>query len=198
MKSRSLGAALCAALALTSAAYAAPVKWAGNGHYYQFIDDNGPWTAAFAASALLAPLENGRYTPYLATITSAEEFAFVGSLLPSGPVGTWLGGSDFVEEGVWRWVAGPETGNIFFGPGAPVDAFHPWNAGEPSGGERFLSMYFIGADLIWNDSRNTTPYSYVVEWSATGGVPEPASWAMMIAGFGLVGAVMRRRALAIA
>ena len=31
-----------------------------------------------------------------------------------------------------------------------------------------------------------------------GVVPEPASWAMMIAGFGLVGAAMRRRALATA
>ncbi len=32
----------------------------------------------------------------------------------------------------------------------------------------------------------------------TGAVPEPASWALMIAGFGLVGAAMRRRALATA
>jgi hypothetical protein len=31
-----------------------------------------------------------------------------------------------------------------------------------------------------------------------GAVPEPASWAMMIAGFGLVGAAMRRRATAVA
>ena len=29
--------------------------------------------------------------------------------------------------------------------------------------------------------------------STTGGVPEPASWAMLIAGFGLTGAAMRRR-----
>jgi hypothetical protein len=28
---------------------------------------------------------------------------------------------------------------------------------------------------------------------APGGVPEPASWAMLIAGFGLTGAAMRRR-----
>ena len=34
--------------------------------------------------------------------------------------------------------------------------------------------------------------------SPTGGVPEPATWAMMIAGFGLVGAAMRRRTLATA
>lgn len=30
-----------------------------------------------------------------------------------------------------------------------------------------------------------------------GGVPEPAAWAMMLAGFGLVGAVMRRREKAV-
>jgi hypothetical protein len=37
--------------------------------------------------------------------------------------------------------------------------------------------------------------------SATGtftAVPEPASWAMLIAGFGLTGAVMRRRRMALA
>ena len=34
--------------------------------------------------------------------------------------------------------------------------------------------------------------------NGVGGVPEPASWAMMIAGFGLTGAAMRRRRSAIA
>lgn len=34
--------------------------------------------------------------------------------------------------------------------------------------------------------------------AALGGVPEPASWAMLIAGFGLVGAAMRRRNAALA
>jgi hypothetical protein len=32
----------------------------------------------------------------------------------------------------------------------------------------------------------------------TGGVPEPASWALVILGFGLAGATMRRRRTAIA
>ena len=31
----------------------------------------------------------------------------------------------------------------------------------------------------------------------TGGVPEPASWAMMLGGFGLVGSAMRRRKTAV-
>ena len=34
--------------------------------------------------------------------------------------------------------------------------------------------------------------------SASGAVPEPATWAMLITGFGLVGAAMRRRGLATA
>ena len=39
----------------------------------------------------------------------------------------------------------------------------------------------------------------IEEFSVTPpGVPEPASWAMLIAGFGLTGAAMRRRRLAVA
>lgn len=35
----------------------------------------------------------------------------------------------------------------------------------------------------------------IFSYSATGGVPEAATWAMMIAGFGLVGVTLRRKAL---
>ena len=41
--------------------------------------------------------------------------------------------------------------------------------------------------------------TWVVRDAGTGGaVPEPASWAMLIAGFGLVGAIQRRRKAAVA
>jgi PEP-CTERM motif len=40
--------------------------------------------------------------------------------------------------------------------------------------------------------------AYNVYAGASGGVPEPASWAMLIAGFGLTGAAMRRRRTAVA
>jgi hypothetical protein len=39
-------------------------------------------------------------------------------------------------------------------------------------------------------------YGTITASPAPGAVPEPASWAMMIVGFGLVGAVLRRRAQA--
>jgi hypothetical protein len=36
--------------------------------------------------------------------------------------------------------------------------------------------------------------SYDIHWdNLNAGVPEPASWAMMVGGFGLVGGAMRRR-----
>jgi hypothetical protein len=38
---------------------------------------------------------------------------------------------------------------------------------------------------------DSTGFTATVE--STGAVPEPASWAMLIAGFGLTGAAMRRR-----
>lgn len=48
---------------------------------------------------------------------------------------------------------------------------------------------FDGADGVWNSGTITFTYTP----TETGAVPEPATWAMMLAGFGLIGAGMRRR-----
>jgi len=50
------------------------------------------------------------------------------------------------------------------------------------------NIYLVSDD---GDGRNQ---SYLVKLTFTGTVPEPATWAMMIAGFGLVGATLRRKA----
>jgi hypothetical protein len=52
-----------------------------------------------------------------------------------------------------------------------------------AGGTHNLQLFYV--------SGNGTPS--VLNFSSPGGVPEPASWALMIMGFGGVGAVMRRR-----
>jgi hypothetical protein len=49
-------------------------------------------------------------------------------------------------------------------------------------------------NLVYNASSNAVLYST----GSGGGVPEPATWAMMIAGFGLIGAAMRRRTMVLA
>jgi hypothetical protein len=46
--------------------------------------------------------------------------------------------------------------------------------------------------------RNPAAVSHIMFFGTKGGVPEPAAWAMMLAGFGLVGASMRRRGPAMA
>jgi hypothetical protein len=66
--------------------------------------------------------------------------------------------------------------NSGFVAGANTLQFVVTNIGQRSGNPSGLRVEFTASDV--------TP------------VPEPASWAMMIAGFGLVGAAMRRRASA--
>jgi hypothetical protein len=53
---------------------------------------------------------------------------------------------------------------------------------------------------VFGDDQNTYgPYNQaLVTTFDTSGVPEPASWAMMVGGFGLVGGAMRRRAAKVA
>ncbi|QMW24730.1 PEP-CTERM sorting domain-containing protein [Sandaracinobacteroides saxicola] len=45
----------------------------------------------------------------------------------------------------------------------------------------------------WNLTDEAQNANYVLPTSALAYVPEPATWAMMIVGFGLVGSTMRRR-----
>jgi hypothetical protein len=122
--------------------------WSGNGHYYQLVDSKVGFSSALSSAASMTYL--GRQG-YLATITSAAENAFAASLCPS----CWIGGSDSAEEGVWRWVAGPESGQAintsFWGPGEPNNA----------GNEDFLQLISTG---LWNDATGAYAIPYLVEF----------------------------------
>lgn len=48
-------------------------------------------------------------------------------------------------------------------------------------------FFFVSYDLLASGASGDVTFTF------TDGVPEPASWALMIAGFGLVGATLRRR-----
>ena len=189
-------AALAACLAAAPAA-AAPVLWTGNGHYYDYVGGAFGFDAALAA-ADAASLPG--YDGYLATLTSAEENAFVAELVRAALGNysqTWVGGSDRETEGVWQWIAGPETGTIFWA-GAAVDGqYHNWfRPQEPNnnGNEDGLSAFYFG-NLLWNDLSTGDGNGYVVEYSLAPnvGVPEPATWTMTILGFGAAGTLLRRR-----
>jgi hypothetical protein len=165
-----------------------------NGNYYEFVAGPLDFNSALAAAAAATPMTG--YQAHLATVTSQAENDFLYSLVPGGQR-IWLAGSDAAVEGTWKWVAGPESGQTFWvGDGAGTAfGYANWNkTAEPnnSSDEDHLSAFFFGTDK-WNDWQGGYPTGYVVEYSALAAVPEPATWAMMLFGFGAVGYSMRSR-----
>ena len=202
-----LTAAAVAGLAAAGSAQAAPVLWSGgsggNDHYYEYVLSPGTWSQALAGAETFSM---AGHDAYLATATSAAENSFMLNLVlanvASGSRRTWLAGSDQEAEGVWKWMTGPEAGTVFWngGPGGSSPTFATWLVGDPNNsgavGEDYLSAFPLMTGA-WNDTVVNNPtQGYIVEYSALppGAVPEPTTWALMILGFGGVGAAIRRRA----
>jgi hypothetical protein len=84
---------------------------------------------------------------HLVTITTSGENSFIFNIWPSG----WIGLTDEVTEGVWRWV----TGETY--------SYTSWNPGEPnnSGNEDYVQ--FVGGGK-WNDLPNNYSLPYVLEF----------------------------------
>src|SRR5690606_15366461 len=133
------------------------------------IDHGSQISWAAAKLAAEASYYNGMQG-YLATITSAEENAFIKAKLPSD---AWIGASDAesegAAEGAWEWVTGPDKGTLV------SDTYINWNPGEPNdtgGNEDYAEFYGAGGNSgQWNDlpgaDTNGVQY-YVVEY---GGMP---------------------------
>ncbi|MBP9827684.1 Ig-like domain-containing protein [Patescibacteria group bacterium] len=154
------------------------VFFSDNGHLYEYISVPGDidWVAAEAAAELLS-----RYgsTGYLTTITSEEENDFVADRLAGAG---WMGASDASVEGDWRWVTGPESGDLFWvgvGNGTVVPGeYENWSSGEPNehGAGEDCGQFLSGGTGLWNDlpCSGTMLQGYVVEFGADGDLPETA------------------------
>jgi hypothetical protein len=57
-----------------------------------------------------------------------------------------------------------------------------------------ITVESTGSAGAYTETFPKVPASGVVDYSLTTAVPEPATWALMMVGFGLAGASMRRRA----
>ena len=159
------------------------------GHYYFYEESlNITWLSARSAAA--AQNYFG-LQGYLATLTSIEEAQLSGEQAS----GTgWIGASDELNEGTWRWVTGPEglensgIGRPFWQGtfnGGPINGeYSKWNTNEPnqSGNEDYahiVSPTLAGAiPGSWNDLANITqtsgPYQakgYIVEFGGMPGDP---------------------------
>jgi len=146
-----------------------------NGHYYEYIREQGiTWGAAESAAS---SRDYFGLQGYLATVTTLEEAQLVGEQVRGAG---WIGASDEAEEGVWRWVSGPESGTIFWNGDSTGSSpnFSFWNVGEPNnfGEEHYAHITdpSIGVPGSWNDlpfEGGEGPYEptgYVVEY---GGMP---------------------------
>ena len=150
-----------------------------NGHYYQYIQNIGiTWS-----DAKIAAQTNNYFgiQGYLATITAADEAQISGEQAAGAG---WIGGSDEQQEGVWRWMTGPETGVNFwngdFQGSSPNFAF--WNTGEPNNNNNedyaHVTAPGVGVSGSWNDLSNTgdtsgnyQPKGYIVEYGGMPGDP---------------------------
>ncbi|MDA3790918.1 MAG: flagellin [Desulfobacula sp.] len=159
-------------------------------HFYQFVQqDDIAWdTAATQAQGLTWEGMTG----YLATITSADEDAFIYNLITEN---AWIGASDASTDDEWRWVTGPEgledggQGRQFFeqqgnGGVAVNGEYNNWDqtAPEPNnayaGGEHwaYVGGVFSGpaTGTWWNrliDGLNNIE-GYVVEYGGMPGDPD--------------------------
>jgi hypothetical protein len=192
-----LAAALIVVLAAGTAS-AAPAYWAGNGHYYEAVsglDIGYSWYQADAAAQASSFMG---VAGYLATVTSAEENAFITSTFPEAYYGGhWLGGfqpdGSPEPDGGWQWVTGEAWSYTNWAAGEPNNSnFGPEYSHEDGLQFRSDPLLTFGSWNDWLRSRQSLPDAnfypgYVVEYPT----PEPATVAFM--GLGLAGLWVRRR-----
>jgi hypothetical protein len=192
---------------------AEPVLNPANGHYYQLV---APTTFTFeqAHTAAQSASHLG-IAGHLATITSAEENAFIATTFPSRT--GWIGASDAAVEGEWRWITGPETGELFWkldeilptfdvvGTSYGFEAWPRRASGEqvepndldvrsppPNyGSENYAALTtFSTGRGSWNDLAGYWTIGYFIEYST---VPEPSGFALLSLALAFAHGVIRRR-----
>jgi len=135
-----------------------------NQHIYALKTASATWTDADAAASASTRLGmNG----YLTTVTSQSEQNFIQANAMFG----WIGASDEVTEGTWKWVTGPEAGTLFYENSTGlVSSYANWNANEPnnSGGGSGSDYGYLYLNGKWDDGPNVSNSSYVVEYGGPG------------------------------
>ena len=121
------------------------------GHEYKLYNNALPWREAYK----FCEQQGG----HLATINSEEEQTFIYNIIKNKSTRsyTWLGATDWYEEGNWKWITGSKI------------VYYNWADGEPNNNydEDFLMIYNNsgkwndGTDIYYSD---TKAYSFICEF----------------------------------
>lgn len=111
-----------------------------------------------------------------------------------------------VQGAIWQLVSGENVTMVAASDGSGADKVTAStfdNVIDELSSANYKSYFLSGYSSIGDTTTFITPIDYpnkkgTQAFLFAGGVPEPASWAMMICGLGLVGAALRRRRTAVA
>ncbi len=198
-----------AAFAATLGLWAAPVaaatvlnvNWSEGCGKATCFDDNGTYSKTFSASQFNGPVTIGQLLMQRGVLGALDGSTFRISFRLNGEeLGTWghwnmagIGGDELNFAGE-NFTWNPEDGDLELilsiappprqGAGGGYFASTLMEGGEtgPTGGG--LNPEAPGPD---------GPAAPLGPTDLAGAIPEPATWAMMIAGFGMAGALLRRR-----
>lgn len=203
-------------------AQAAPIQFGSNYYDFISVAPSSGYGISWSdAAAQAAASTFGGVSGHLATVTSAAENNFLSStfaLAATRIQGAWLGGQ-VDSSGVGSWAAGPEAGQVYsyFQVAAP-GAYANWGGIEPNNATSHVYMN-IGATYTdpngsiypgqWVDDNpgfhsstgqpaifTDNVVGYLVEYESptfSAPIPEPETYAMLLAGLGLLGFQARNR-----
>ena len=186
----------CILLVLTASfiATAAPIQWkvadGGNGHYYEYFQSISIFDGLFTFDTAKANAESSTYlglSGYLLTVTSEAENEFIRTSFPflfgfGATSNLWLAATDAQNDGQYRWVSGPEAGQLL---GYSNFATPPFAQGTTNYLVMVINAQTQGAPTTarWSEYvASDRTVGYVVEYGTgdpgSSAVPEPSSWAL--------------------
>ena len=151
-----------------------------NGHFYRPMSwpsgVSGGDAAYLTVKSNAASTSFKGQTGYLVTITSLDEQNFIQANVPSSNILIAL--TDRLQEGVWKWDAGPEAGTTIKtanSGGEVAGQYNNWCGGEPNNwgsGENYAVTKWSGGNC-WNDYG---PAASLFPGSVGGYVIEYGTW----------------------
>jgi PEP-CTERM motif len=200
-------AAFAAALAAPASAITLTTPLAGGNGQSGIMFDITAGAQALTITGIAPSIASGTFTIEVYTRPGtvvgnlgATGWTLINSF--SGVTGSGAGTTTALDIADFAMAAGSTTGLYITGtvPGTTITPYTNGTAvGNTLASDANLTIKSgFGRSYAFSDTFSPRNYNGSITYSiGAGNVPEPASWALLIAGFGLTGAVARRRRTAV-